>query len=125
MRAVQLIRRATARRWVGVYRVRDSKVENLAWSGVGPPAHPVFDVDRGLTATAVATARTVVSNDVASDPRYLANQPTSASELIVPILSAGHVVGTLDVEDAATDAFDADDSRLFERLAGALTALSE
>jgi putative methionine-R-sulfoxide reductase with GAF domain len=33
------------------------------------------------------------------------------------------VVGTLDIEDAATEAFDEDDQTLFEHLAAALTGL--
>jgi GAF domain-containing protein len=123
--AAELIRAATKRRWVGIYRVTDSQVKNIAWSGVGPPAHPAFDVDRGLTAIVLATGQTVVSNDVAADPRYLTNQPTSGSELIAPIVLAGRVVGSLDVEDPSTAAFDADDRRLFERLAAALVALYE
>jgi putative methionine-R-sulfoxide reductase with GAF domain len=35
----------------------------------------------------------------------------------------GVVVGTLDVEDAATDAFDDEELGLFESLAAAITAL--
>ena len=66
---------------------------------------------------------TVVSNDVASDPRYLTNQESTGSELIVPVLVDGAVAGTLDVEDEAKGAFDEDDRELFERLAAALTDL--
>lgn len=120
--AAHLIASTTGRRWVGIYRVTAERVENLAWSGIGPPAHPVFGVDEGLTAAAIATRRTVVSNDVAADPRYLTNQASSGSELIVPIGSL-HVLGTLDVEDASTDAFTGDDERLFAQIARALVPL--
>jgi len=123
-RAAELIRAATGRRWVGIYAVREHQVENLAWSGVGPPAHPVFALDEGLTATAIATGRTVVSNNVAADPRYLTNQAATGSELIVPILSEW-VLGTLDVEDASIDAFDGKDQRVFEQIATALIPLYE
>jgi GAF domain-containing protein len=66
---------------------------------------------------------TVVSNDVASDPRYLAALQSTGSELIVPVLIAGQVVGTLDVEDGRQRAFDEDDRVIFERLAAALRDL--
>jgi putative methionine-R-sulfoxide reductase with GAF domain len=122
--AAELIRASTGRRWVGIYRVGEQRVENLAWSGVGPPAHPIFGVDEGLTAAVIATKRTVVSNNVTADPRYLVNQATSGSELIVPILS-DRVVGTLDVEDAANEAFAARDEQLFEQIATALLPLYE
>jgi GAF domain-containing protein len=56
------------------------------------------------------------------DPRYLTNQESTASELIVPVLDGDAVVGTLDIEDERTGAFTADDQALFEDLADALTA---
>jgi putative methionine-R-sulfoxide reductase with GAF domain len=120
---VRLIRAAGRRRWVGIYRVTADEVVNLAWSGPAPPAHPRFPSDRGLTGAAIATRTTVCSNDVANDSRYLTNQPTTGSELIVPILLDGTVVGTLDVEDGHTGAFTAADEALFEEIAGWLSAL--
>jgi L-methionine (R)-S-oxide reductase len=122
-RAAELIRIRTGRRWVGIYRVTDTEVQNLAWVGRAPPAYPTFPVDRGLTGDAIRTGATVVSNDVANDPRYLTNQDSTGSELIVPVLDAGRVVGTLDVEDASVDAFSEDDQTLFERVAAALVEL--
>lgn len=121
--AAELIRTRTGRRWVGIYRVTRTEVRNLAWSGPGAPAYPNFPVDQGLTGTAVRSHSTVLSNDVANDPRYLTNQESTGSELIVPVLVDGEVVGTLDVEEAATDAFDEEDRIVFERLAAALTDL--
>jgi putative methionine-R-sulfoxide reductase with GAF domain len=120
-RIAELIRERTGRRWVGIYRVDDEQVRNLAWSGPAPPAYPTFPVSKGLTAAAITSLRTVVSNDVANDPRYLTNQTTTGSELIAPVLSCGRVVGTLDIEDGSTDAFGDDDEALFEHLAAVLT----
>jgi GAF domain-containing protein len=122
-RIADLVRAATGRRWVGVYDVTPTEVVNLAWSGPGPPAHPRFPVERGLTAAAIATHETVVSNDVARDPRYLTALASTGSELIVPLIAGGRVVGTLDVEDERTDAFGDDDRRLFERVARELVPL--
>jgi putative methionine-R-sulfoxide reductase with GAF domain len=65
----------------------------------------------------------VLSNDVANDPRYLTALESTGSELIVPVLVEGRVVGTLDVEDERTAAFDEGDRATFEELAAALTAL--
>jgi GAF domain-containing protein len=121
--AAEMIRTQTGRRWVGIYRVTDDKIMNLAWSGPGPPAHHSFSVERGLTGVAIRSGITVVSNDVANDPRYLTNQEATGSELIVPVLRDGAIVGTLDIEDARRDAFDERDQTLFERLAAALTDL--
>ena len=122
-RIADLVHTATGRRWVGVYEVTASEVVNLAWSGPAPPAHPRFPAGRGLTAAAISSRATVVSNDVASDPRYLTALTSTGSELIVPIVAGDAVVGTLDVEDEHNDAFSDDDRRLFERLASAMGPL--
>ena len=122
-RAAERIRAGTGRRWVGIYRVTTREVRNLGWSGPAPPAYPTFPADQGLTGAAVRSGSTVFSNDVATDPRYLTNQDTTGSELIVPILIAGAVVGTLDIEDPRPNAFEEIDARRFERLAGTLTEL--
>ena len=121
--AAELIRSRTGRRWVGIYRVTADEVRNLAWSGPAAPAYPNFPIERGLTGAAIRSRETVLSNDVANDARYLTNQDSTGSELIVPVLRDGRVVGTLDIEDARTDAFDQDDQTLFEELAAALPDL--
>ena len=123
LRAAELIRVRTGRRWVGLYRIDGDEVRNLAWSGPARPAYPHFPIEQGLTGAAVRSRSTVVSNDVARDPRYLTNQHTSASELIVPVLVPGTVVDTVDVEDERTDAFDGADRTLFEAIAAAVADL--
>jgi GAF domain-containing protein len=122
-RIADLVRIHAGRRWVGVYRVGSDEVVNLAWSGPAPPAHPRFPTTRGLTGAAIASRKSVVSNDVAGDPRYLTALESTGSELIVPVLADGRVVGTLDIEDERTEAFGDDDQKLFEQVAQALTGL--
>ena len=117
------IREATGHRWVGIYAVTAGEVANLAWSGPAPPAHPSFPADAGLTAAAIETRAPVVSGDVGRDPRYLQALPTTASELIIPIVVDGAVVGTLDVESDRADAFEAADRMALERIAAALAGL--
>src|SRR5579883_2241728 len=64
------IRQAGNYRWVGLYDVTETEVRNIAWSGPGAPAYPNFPLTRGLSSVAIADKKIVVSNDVASDPRY-------------------------------------------------------
>jgi L-methionine (R)-S-oxide reductase len=101
--AAEATRRAGGYRWVGIYDVADQLVVNLAWSGPGPPAYPVFAVTEGLTSTAIETRTTVVVGDVAADERYLEALGDTRSEIIVPVLDPGEsrVIGTLDVERAS------------------------
>jgi putative methionine-R-sulfoxide reductase with GAF domain len=122
-RLADLIRAETGRRWVGVYEVTATEVVNLAWSGPAGPAYPRFPVDKGLTGAAIRARAPVLSNDVARDPRYLTALASTGSELIVPVIVGGRVVGTLDVEDQRPGAFDDDDRRRFERTAAELAPL--
>jgi L-methionine (R)-S-oxide reductase len=124
-RIADLVRTATGRRWVGVYEITPTEVVNLGWSGPAPPAHPRFPVERGLTGAAIRERETVVSNDVARDPRYLTALASTGSEMIVPVIVGERVVGTLDVEDERTGAFSEADRRQFERLAGEIGPLYE
>jgi L-methionine (R)-S-oxide reductase len=123
MSVAELIRTATGRRWVGIYRVRGGEVRNLAWSGPAAPAYPNFPITQGLTGAAIRSRKSVVSNDVASDSRYLTNQDTTGSELIVPVVDGDAVIGTLDIEDESTGAFTEEDVARFEELAVALDQL--
>jgi L-methionine (R)-S-oxide reductase len=122
-RAADAIRARTPWRWVGIYTVNDGRVTNEAWSGPEPPAHPVFPATAGLTSAALATQKTVIADEVAAEPDYLANQDGTGSEMIVPIVIDERVVGTLDIESEIPNAFGDNDRRQAERLAERLGAL--
>jgi L-methionine (R)-S-oxide reductase len=122
-RVADAVRATTGQRWVGVYAVDGDEVINVAWSGPGPPAHPRFSVRSGLTGAAIEARSTIVSNDVAGDPRYLRTLETTGSEIIVPVIVDARVVGTLDVESARTGAFSEEDRRVLERIAAELPPL--
>jgi putative methionine-R-sulfoxide reductase with GAF domain len=123
--AARAIRAAGGYRWVGIYDVTDQLVVNLAWSGPGPPAHPVFPLTQGLTATAITTRASVLVGDVTADARYLQALGDTRSELIVPALDpgGGGVIGTLDVESQRRAAFGPADQRALEAVAAALLPL--
>jgi GAF domain-containing protein len=125
--AAEAVRDARGYRWVGIYDVGDSEIELIGHTGVQAPAHVRFSVEEGLSGEAVRTRATVISNDVANDPRYLTAFASTGSETIVPILGAetGLVIGTLDVESDRVDAFGDDDRRFLETCAQALMPLFE
>jgi GAF domain-containing protein len=99
-------------RWVGLYDVdhRSGVVTNIVWRGPGAPAYPVFPISRGLTGAAVAERRTVNVGNVSTDGRYLTALGTTQSEIIVPVFDreGASVVGTIDVESEALNAFSKD-----------------
>jgi putative methionine-R-sulfoxide reductase with GAF domain len=120
------IREAGSHRWVGVYEVTDADVAILGYAGPGAPAHPRFPRTRGLTATAVATGRAVVVDDVTGDPRYLTAFDSTRSEMIVPVVGdRTTVIGTIDVESEHVAAFGDAERELVGRLAHAVVPLFE
>ena len=104
-------------RWIGVYDVdhQSKEVRNITFSGRGAPVFPVFPLDKGLTASAIATKRTVNVGDTTSDPRYLTAFASTLSELIIPILDNDAVIGTLDVESEKRNAFTKEEQLFLEK----------
>lgn len=123
--AAELVRGARNYRWVGIYDVGDDEIVLIGHTGSSPPAHARFAIDRGLSGEALRARRTVVSGDVARDPRYLAAFESTASEAIVPILGAETAIpiGTLDVQSDRLDAFSREDVEFLEECASVLRPL--
>lgn len=86
--------------WVGFYLV-DSSDANLLL--VGPYAgsftpNARIPLDRGLCGAAARSGQSVVVDDVAKDPRYLAGSSMVVSEMVVPILLKNVLAAELDIE---------------------------
>lgn len=124
-RIAEAIRLGSGYRWVGIYDVGEQEIAVIAWSGKGAPAYPRFPLKQGLSGHAVATRSTVVSNDVTNDPRYLTAFGSTQSEIIVPVIDMdiNKVLGTLDVESEAKNAFTDADVRKLEEYARAMLPL--
>ena len=122
----EAIRRSGGYRWVGLYKVTEDEIANLAFDGPDAPAHPRFPVTQGLSGAAVASGKTIVVGDVREDSRYLTAFGSTRSEIIVPVADrAGKVVGTIDVESEQVNAFSEEDRVALERCAAAVAALFE
>ena len=126
-RVAAILQESRGYRWVGLYDVRGDEILLVAWSGVGPPAHPRFPISQGLCGEAVRTRETVVVGDVSRDPRYLKTLESTRSEIVVPVFDSvsGETRGLIDVESDRVDAFRDEDRKFLERCAGELaTAVS-
>jgi L-methionine (R)-S-oxide reductase len=122
-RIAAAIRRFGGYRWVGVYDLGPEEISVIGWDGPGPPAHPRFARTSGLCGAAIAARRTVVVGDTTADTRYLTTHPTTRSEIVVPVFSAGAPVGLIDVESESPQAFGEDDERLLEHCAALIAPL--
>ena len=89
-----------------------------------PPAETV-PLDRGLVGTAVRERRLIYSGDVRKDARYFMVNPETRSEMAVPLLYKGKVIGVLDLEHVKVNYFNEDHQRTLVTLASQIAVAIE
>jgi len=109
--------------WVGFYMIETGKLpgaEDMLILGpyVGAPTpHTRIPLNQGICGAAAASGKTIVVDDVQSDPRYLACSLETKSEIVAPVRVRDKVVGELDIDSHTPAAFTADDRALVEHCA--------
>jgi len=105
--------------WVGFYMLdpEDGTVLVLGPFQGAPTEHVRIPVTQGICGVAVAQGETVLVEDVASDPRYLACSLETKSEIVVPIRASGKVVGEIDIDSHTRDVFGPADRQFLEECA--------
>ncbi len=79
----------------------------------------------GLIPHAVRSGRTVLAPDVSSEPLYLNADPRTRSELVVPLRGSQGVIGAIDLQSEALNAFAQEDARILEAFAERAAAIIE
>ena len=72
---------------------------------------------QGLIGLAAQQREPMLSPDVRKDPRYITENPETRSELSVPLLSKGEVIGVLDLEHTRVNYYNEDHQRTLSTLA--------
>jgi len=108
--------------WTGFYMLDNKDPEMLVLGPFhgAPTEHVRIPVNQGICGAAVAQNDTVIVDDVASDPRYLACSFETRSEIVVPIRAHGAVVGEIDIDSHEHAAFGPEEERLVRDVAEAL-----
>jgi GAF domain-containing protein len=109
--------------WAGFYWMKDGAL--VLGPFQGKPACVRIALGRGVCGTAGATARTVVVPDVHAFPGHITCDSASASEVVVPVLQAGAVLGVLDLDSPRLARFDEDDARGLEAIVAAFVAATD
>jgi L-methionine (R)-S-oxide reductase len=104
--------------WCGFYLLRGEEL--VLGPFQGKPACVRIPLGKGVCGTAAARRETIVVPDVREFPGHIACDADSRSEIVVPILTAGRLVGVLDVDAPETGRFDEEDRRGLERFVNAL-----
>ena len=82
-------------------------------------------VGEGIVGRAAATRRSVLVNDVRKEPAYIPSLGTIRSELAVPLMFKGRLIGIIDLEASYEDYFDDSHVNLLELLAGRMAMALE
>ena len=73
-----------------------------------------IELDQGITGTAAQQQKTLVIEDVRRDPRYLLTVDGVRSEIAVPLVARGELVGVIDLQSTELNAFGEQEKRLLE-----------
>jgi GAF domain-containing protein len=109
--------------WAGFYFLRDGK-ELVLGPFQGLPACVRIPVGRGVCGTAVEQKHSILVEDVHAFAGHIACDAASRSELVVPLIGKGRILGVLDLDSPAVGRFDAEDQAGVERIASIYVAAS-
>jgi GAF domain-containing protein len=109
--------------WVGIYWVDGTDLVLGPWIGPEATEHTRIPIGTGICGAAAASGQTEIVDDVNADPRYLACFATTRSEIVVPILHEGQVIGEIDIDGSDASAYDENDARFLEEVAALLAPL--
>jgi L-methionine (R)-S-oxide reductase len=101
--------------WVGFYLLKGGEL--VVGPFQGKPACVRIALGKGVCGTAAAARRTVLVPDVHAFPGHIACDEASRSEIVIPLMNAGDLLGVLDLDSPNLARFDEADRRGLERLA--------
>jgi L-methionine (R)-S-oxide reductase len=106
--------------WAGFYFRRGGEL--VLGPFQGKPACVRIPIGNGVCGTAAARRASVLVPDVHDFPGHIACDPVSRSELVVPLIEGGQVLGVLDLDSPLPARFDEADRAGCERLVAVFVA---
>ena len=100
--------------WVGFYLVKGEEL--VLGPFQGPVACTRIRKGKGVCGAAWAQGETIIVPDVEAFPGHIACSSASRSEIVLPLFSAGEVVGVLDVDSESLNEFDEVDARFLAEI---------
>jgi len=108
--------------WTGFYRVTGNDL--LVGPFQGPVACVRIAKGKGVCGQAWQQARTIIVPDVSQFPGHIACNSASRSEIVVPVIKNGAVIGVLDVDSSDLNTFDNTDAYYLAKITALLAAVS-
>ena len=106
--------------WAGFYRLVEGEL--VLGPFQGKAACIRIALGKGVCGTAAATRETQLVADVHAFPGHIACDAASRSELVVPVIRDGKLIGVLDLDSPEPARFDAEDAAGCEALMAVLAS---
>ncbi|WP_432358080.1 GAF domain-containing protein [Sporosarcina sp. UB5] len=100
--------------WVGFY-LMDGENELVLGPFQGLPACIRIPLGKGVCGTSAQKKETILVPDVNQFPGHIVCDAASRSEIVVPLIKDGEVLGVLDIDSPEYDRFNEDDKEGLEQ----------
>lgn len=100
--------------WAGFYFLKDGEL--VLGPFQGKPACVRIKIGQGVCGTAAAKRETLIVPNVHEFPGHIACDSDSNSEIVVPMIKDGNLVGVLDLDSPTPGRFDSEDANGLEEL---------
>jgi GAF domain-containing protein len=101
--------------WAGFYFLKENEL--VLGPFQGQPACVRIPMGQGVCGTAAQRQEPVIVADVARFPGHIACDTASRSEIVIPLLQHGRLLGVLDIDAPIPNRFDEEDRAGLESLA--------
>ena len=101
--------------WAGFYLHKDGEL--VLGPFQGQPACVRIALGKGVCGTAAAARQTILVANVHEFPGHIACDSASNSEIVVPLIDQGQLIGVLDLDSPSFARFDDEDARGLNDLA--------
>jgi GAF domain-containing protein len=101
--------------WVGFYTFEESSNQLVLGPFQGLPACVRIPLGKGVCGTSAQNQETLVIKDVHEFPGHIACDAASQSEIVVPLVKDGKLLGVLDIDSPEKARFDEIDRENLEK----------
>lgn len=99
--------------WAGFYLYKNREL--VLGPFQGKPACTHIEIGKGVCGTSAKELKTQIVNNVHHFPGHIACDSASNSEIVIPIVKEGNLVGVLDIDSPILSRFNEDDGAYLEK----------
>ena len=129
VRIAQIVKRAVEYEVFAIFLLNEKTQELRVRFSLGHPDDVVqqvrIKVGEGIVGRAAQTRRSILVNDVQNDPAYIVSLPSMRSEMAVPLMLKGRLIGIIDLEAPQPNFFNDSHVNLMELLASRMAMAIE